>query len=343
MVYFNCNTCGETLKRNKVEIHYRTKCRSCEVVSCVDCSKEFWGDDYKKHMTCVSEEEKYSGSNYVAKPNKGEVKQELWQQSIQEAVEKNKQNPKLRDLLSRLIDHPNIPRKQRKFENFMKSSFGVRDNKCIAQIWEIISQNTTNNDNGEVKDSVNGKTGDKIVSDNSGIINGENDSEETNKKLSKREKKEQRRLQNDKKEKKDKNKNSVENGEEVNGSTKSKKKRKRKNEDSDEEEDEEVQSGKRKRQNEDENEEEEEEEEEEQPVKKRKIKFDWEKTIITVLKTKGEDLPVKKLRKKVLAEYSSQGGCLESEAELSAKFNKKLMKNPKFKVLKERVKLVKNK
>ncbi|ESO93049.1 hypothetical protein LOTGIDRAFT_206535 [Lottia gigantea] len=336
MVFFNCNACGETLKRNKVEIHYRTKCRSCEVLSCVDCSKEFWGDDYKQHMTCISEEEKYSGSNYVAKPNKGEVKQELWQKSIADAVEKHKNNFKMKDLLTRLIEHPNIPRKQKKFENFMRSSFGVRDNKCISEIWSIISSSTSSSNGASENGSTNGQN--KTTTED--CEPPEKDSKETDEniqKLSKREKKEQRRLLNDKKEKKDRTKHSEATEEDT--SKKKKKKRKKKNDDSEiEEENEEDGEVENKRKRLDESE----ESEEEKVVKKRKIKFSWEKVIEEVLNTKGEEIPLKKLRKKVLAEYASQGGCLESEDELSAKFMKKLTKNPKFKVLKERVKLAKS-
>lgn len=40
----------------------------------------FWnrGDSYASHIKCISEEEKYSGKNYVPKINKGEAKQEQW-------------------------------------------------------------------------------------------------------------------------------------------------------------------------------------------------------------------------------------------------------------------------
>ena len=39
MVFFTCNACGESLKKNQVEKHYRFKCRQCEVLTCVDCHK----------------------------------------------------------------------------------------------------------------------------------------------------------------------------------------------------------------------------------------------------------------------------------------------------------------
>lgn len=54
------------------------------------CLYNFWvfwgfffanrGEDYNQHTKCISEEEKYSGKNYVPKAgaNKGEQKQNQW-------------------------------------------------------------------------------------------------------------------------------------------------------------------------------------------------------------------------------------------------------------------------
>lgn len=36
------------------------------------------GDDYKNHMKCISEDQKYGGKGYEAKANKGDVKQQQW-------------------------------------------------------------------------------------------------------------------------------------------------------------------------------------------------------------------------------------------------------------------------
>lgn len=38
------------------------------------------GDDYKNHVKCISEDQKYGGKNYEAKANKGDVKQQQWVQ-----------------------------------------------------------------------------------------------------------------------------------------------------------------------------------------------------------------------------------------------------------------------
>lgn len=47
MVYFVCEGCQETLKKNQVDNH-AGRCRNCWAVSCVDCSKVFEGDSYSQ-------------------------------------------------------------------------------------------------------------------------------------------------------------------------------------------------------------------------------------------------------------------------------------------------------
>ena len=43
MVVFICEVCNATLKKNQVDKHC-FKCRSCQSVTCVDCSVTFWGN-----------------------------------------------------------------------------------------------------------------------------------------------------------------------------------------------------------------------------------------------------------------------------------------------------------
>ena len=82
MVSFTCNVCGQTVKKSKVEKHYQTECRDCTVLSCLDCGKDFYGDDYASHTSCISEAEKYQGKLYKdsnrGQPPKGEKKQQAW-------------------------------------------------------------------------------------------------------------------------------------------------------------------------------------------------------------------------------------------------------------------------
>jgi len=65
MVFFICDTCQETVKKNKVESHCN-QCRDCWTLVCVDCSKSFHGNEYRTHSTCISEAEKYQGALYRA-------------------------------------------------------------------------------------------------------------------------------------------------------------------------------------------------------------------------------------------------------------------------------------
>lgn len=80
MVFFTCNACGASLKKNQVEKHYRNECRSCSVLSCMDCGKDFHGDEYAAHTKCITEAEKYQGAmfNKTASDSKGDLKQEAW-------------------------------------------------------------------------------------------------------------------------------------------------------------------------------------------------------------------------------------------------------------------------
>ena len=59
MVFFVCDGCNETLKKNQVDKH-ASRCRVCTSVTCVDCSVSFYGNDYA-HTVCISEAEKYEG------------------------------------------------------------------------------------------------------------------------------------------------------------------------------------------------------------------------------------------------------------------------------------------
>ena len=46
---------------------HKLKCRDCWVLTCVDCSKDFKGEEFRLHTACISEAEKYQGKLYVAK------------------------------------------------------------------------------------------------------------------------------------------------------------------------------------------------------------------------------------------------------------------------------------
>lgn len=81
MVFFTCNACGQSIKKNRVEKHWKSECPRCEVLSCMDCGKDFYGEEYAAHTSCVSEAEKYQGELFKGDKggsSKGEKKQQEW-------------------------------------------------------------------------------------------------------------------------------------------------------------------------------------------------------------------------------------------------------------------------
>lgn len=396
MVVFTCNTCGESVKKTAVEKHYMTKCRNCEVLSCMDCGKDFHGDAYKEHTSCVSENEKYGGKDYKApaNSNKGEVKQQQWLQRLhQEAKEASKLNPAVAGLLNRVAEYPNVPRKKAKFENFMSNSLRVSNKSLIGQVWDIFNEagkKVFESAKQEKLDNQNATEDNVSKTDQSGDAasepseNTDESHEPKKKKKKKKDKltdvetetvesndskpdKKRKRRQGDpefdipagedsdkdnvKKTKKKKKKHQADDDDDeqshtsqTNGHESKKKKKSRRNEET---------NGKRKRNFKDEDvestsgkmakldEEGVDSGEEEQVVNTKKFK--WEQVILSILQTCPEkELPLKKLRKKVLNEYHSCGGDvrIKSMEDLRATFDKKVKKNPNFKVHKEVVKLV---
>ncbi|MEE6462510.1 hypothetical protein FKM82_001620 [Ascaphus truei] len=372
MVFFTCNTCGESLKKGQVEKH-TAKCRSCECFSCIDCGKVFWGDEYKSHLKCISEDQKYGGKDYEAKANKGDVKQQQWIQIIQDLTKKPGISSNIQNILNQISSYDNIPRKKAKFQNWMKNSLKIHNKVLQDQVWEIFAEATSSG------------TGNKDKPQQAKPSAPENDSEppvaveEKDKKKSKRERKEERQ-KHKKKEKKElisedqlvnggkkkgkKRKMEDEAGDEF---TKEKKKKKKKKKRGDESEVESIvqngqietdeiegaaQTVKKRKHNNSEGEtaakqrkcknKENSAEENGESNKTVKGKFNWKGTIKALLKQAPDhELPIKKLRKKVLAQYYTISTKQhKSEAELLGVFNQKINKNPKFRVLKEKVKLL---
>lgn len=62
MVSFNCDGCGDVVKKPKLLQHFN---RCYAPVTCLDCSQQFNSpNEFKTHNTCVSEAEKYERSVY---------------------------------------------------------------------------------------------------------------------------------------------------------------------------------------------------------------------------------------------------------------------------------------
>ncbi|XP_042637971.1 cell growth-regulating nucleolar protein [Orycteropus afer afer] len=384
MVFFTCNACGESVKKVQVERHVAV-CRNCECLSCIDCGQDFWGDDYKNHVKCISESQKYGGKGYEGKAHKGDMKQQAWIQKINELMKRPTVSPKVRELLEQMSGFDNIPRKKVKFQNWMKNSLKIHSDSVLEQAWSIFSEAARNEPvcEGQAKQPLNQAANPCAeVSPKAPPSSTQGAPEKrTEAKKSKRERKEERQ----KSRKKEKKELRVENQQENSGSQKPKKrkkgleagdaetpeangtagkkgkKKKKKGEgprpsegpwEGDPAQEETAPgAGKRKRTPS--------EDEADSKKKKMKIpghpeggesadtsgkgKFNWKGTIRAVLKQAPDnELPVKKLKKKVLAQYYAVATEQHrSEEELLAIFNKKISKNPTFKLLKDKVKLLK--
>ena len=114
-------------------MHCRSSC-----FSCIDCGQDFYGSSYNTHVKCISEAQKYESKGFVEKANKGEAKQNAWFevklrfillvrflcservdvlffQKVLNAINNSNPSPKARQLLQRVQDYPNVPRKKAKF------------------------------------------------------------------------------------------------------------------------------------------------------------------------------------------------------------------------------------
>lgn len=129
------------MKKPQVEKH-KQQCRRSRILTCIDCCKDFTDNEYQAHTKCVTEDKKYGGANYKTKENKGEIKQQLWYEQVQRAIESvsSSKDAYLQKLLERLRDYPNIPRKEAKFKNFILNSFRERNQRIVAEAWTAISK-----------------------------------------------------------------------------------------------------------------------------------------------------------------------------------------------------------
>ena len=134
MVWFDCE-CGESLKKPSVAKHFMHK--RCSAVTCVDCSTTFVGNDYESHIKCISEAQKYMGKLYQADAKQEGAKQDDWITSVSGALTAYK-GP-LGQLVERLQQYDNIPRKQRAFENFVANSLNLkREPATVSKLWQIV-------------------------------------------------------------------------------------------------------------------------------------------------------------------------------------------------------------
>ena len=150
MVFFICEACGETLKKNKVDAH-SWGCRNCWAFACMDCGVRFEGEAYKQHMSCMSEAQKYQGKLFQAKENKGEAKQRSWIEGVHQRLESTPGGSQLRPFAELLLAYENLPRKKAKFVNFAKNSLNLKaDRDGIAEkLWLLVEESNAAPAEGE--------------------------------------------------------------------------------------------------------------------------------------------------------------------------------------------------
>jgi len=368
MVYFSCGACGEPLKKPQVEKHL-FKCRNCVTLSCLDCMKDFHGDEYKAHNQCMSEAQRYSkdGRNgwdpNAGQGNKGENKQIAWIYNLKALVESTQLEPDVKNIVNTIMDHENIPRKKPKFVNFIKN---IMRNKArphsIDKTWDLFSQamakpaetpkptpppaaepakEEDSNDSTEEKKTKKKKKDKKnkeVIEED--VAMADSDGSDKKSKKSKKNKKSQGER---KREKEEKGKENVEEEAEVDAKAEKKKSKKEKKalKDQDNVEEEinsDVATTKKSKKRKLDDSAMDVSNDEEPDAKK--SKFDWDEVITSLLQKQSDnEMSLKKLKKRCIAEYFSQHeGTHKTKEELFVKFNKKLKKR-KYKILKDRVTL----
>ncbi|XP_054437907.1 cell growth-regulating nucleolar protein [Pteronotus mesoamericanus] len=389
MVFFTCNACGESVKKVQVEKHVAV-CRDCECLSCIDCGKDFWGDDYKNHVKCISEDQKYGGKGFEGKTHKGDIKQQAWIQKINELIKRPNVSPKVRELLEQISGFDNIPRKKAKFQNWMKNSLKVHNESILDQVWSIFSEASSNDPAGKGQDQQPLNQVAKLPAEISTKVAPSKANDTTEGQVEVKKNKRERKEERQKNRKKEKKELKLENHQENSKSQKSKKRKMRQEAqqeaggvDAPQATGPEGKKGRRKKSKGQLAEEQGEDgatdegqtkagpgkrkrklSEAEADSKKKKMKvpghseggepenheaapakgkFNWKGTIKAILKQAPDnEIAIKKLRKKVLAQYYAvTNEHHRSEEELLVIFSKKVSKNPAFKLLKDKVKLLK--
>ncbi|XP_053683528.1 cell growth-regulating nucleolar protein [Sabethes cyaneus] len=161
MVFFTCNHCGESLKKQAVEKHgWRCKQNAINV-SCMDCQKDFIGKEYDAHTSCISELEKYSGKDYVPKANanKGAKKQEAWINTIRSITNRKKDLSRgVSEVFNVIRNNDNIPRKQKGFLNFFQNSAKHIKLHDVQAAWSLLEEEvkTSNANNNGPQQNLNG-------------------------------------------------------------------------------------------------------------------------------------------------------------------------------------------
>ncbi|XP_075222056.1 uncharacterized protein LOC142324869 [Lycorma delicatula] len=223
MVFFTCQHCGASLSKSKVEKHYSYECRNHPYVTCVDCLKDFRGNEYVAHTECITEDQKYGGKGFVPKTPPSVKKRATWLSSVESALEIPGLTPAQKNFISSCLECSNLPQKRKKFHNFIKSAFGraCPNDKLVDGVFDILEEThkrnvekeqAENNSNKETAISNNENSNTQISDHDVEINNDENSKNENNKKSQKRRHSEEQNDETEikKKKKKDKKKEKLE-------------------------------------------------------------------------------------------------------------------------------------
>ncbi|XP_015112716.1 cell growth-regulating nucleolar protein [Diachasma alloeum] len=327
MVVFTCNNCGDSLQKPKVAKHYQFQCRNGVSLTCVDCFKDFIGDEYVAHTKCITEAERYGGKDYKAKPsaNKGERKQQEWINVVQNVLTNSTNlSREERSFLQSISRHQNIPRKKAKFLNFVKNAVGYRLNmsvvdSCWGKMESAFKEATESKPEAPkaaekteeiVPEKADHQETHVVENENNENICRENGDSSTGKE------------------------NTSENGND--GLANGKKKRKAKKRQLEGEDCSEGQNGEpspKKRTSDAAP------APEEPPAASETAKFSWKSSILEILGDK-DDISLKKLRKKVVERYLSHVGDAVTREKVISRFEKKLKKISELQSVDDRVKRV---
>ncbi|OTF76491.1 LYAR-type C2HC zinc finger containing protein [Euroglyphus maynei] len=176
MVFFTCNQCGDSLKKNKVDQHFQI-C-STTTITCMDCFKDFRLNNYNSHNECITEDQKYGGPNSKQQDYKGKNKQNEWIMKIKSLVQQNSYPKEINSILNALIKYENIPRKKTKFVNFIRNSFRIRNENLVDKIWSIFEEaiknrNSNHQSNGKPQNGHPNDNQEKSKDDQMDTVNNE--------------------------------------------------------------------------------------------------------------------------------------------------------------------------
>jgi len=138
MVVFSCDSCGDSLRKKHVEKHYRFKCPRCESLTCVDCKKQFWGDEFAAHTQCITDEDFKYGLSKEHKDDKGQKKQDLWRAVIDDMLADRGIDKRFVPVLLEMQKYENVPRKKKPFMNWTKCTMKRFPYKIVEEAFDLL-------------------------------------------------------------------------------------------------------------------------------------------------------------------------------------------------------------